>query len=362
MTTVAPQRSTFLTRHGLLVVVVAFAILFPFFVGLLDGQSPAAVIASEGGNSKFLMGLAIEVFILALFALSYDLLLGITGILSFGHQMFFAVGAYGAGIMLKSLGWSLGATLVVVVVLGVLQAILFGILLPRVQGIAFALVTLGIASVFWIVIQSPELGRWTGADVGLQGASSHVPEWINTNDNRFRFYLLVLVVLVLFYVIYQRIVASPTGSVMVAIRENESRALMLGYNAFWFQLFALTVSSITAAIAGMLWTMQQPIITPAIAGLGWMVAVLLMVIIGGLGTLSGAIVGAAVFRLLSFYLERWFGGSAALVLGVVYVAIVLFLPYGIVGTWRARSIQRQQGLERLKSLVTRKGSGSTADS
>jgi ABC-type branched-subunit amino acid transport system permease subunit len=79
--------------------------------------------------------------------------------------------------------------------------------------------------------------------------------------------------------------------------------------------------------------------------------------IGGIGTLSGAIVGAAVFRLLSFYLERWFGGSAALILGVVYVAIVLFLPYGIVGTWRARSIQRQQGLERLKSILTGKGSG-----
>ncbi len=357
MTTISlPQRS-FLARHRMLLVVVVFAVFFPFLIGFLDGQSPGAVIASEGGNAKFLMGLAIEVFILAIFAISYDLLLGVTGLLSFGHMMFFAVGAYGSGIMLKSFGWSLPMTFVAIVIVGVVQAVLFGVVLPRVQGITFALVTLGIGAMFWIIVQSPEVGSYTGADVGLQGASSFVPEWINTNDNRFRFYMMVLVVLVLFYLAYRRIVASPTGSVLIANRENEDRAMMLGYNTFWFQMFALVVSSITAAIAGMLWTMHQPIITPAVAGLGWMVAVLLMVIIGGIGTLSGAIIGAAVFRLLSFYLERWFGGGAALMLGIAYVLIVLFLPYGIVGTWRARAIQRRAGLARLKRLLVGTGGG-----
>ncbi|MGB5656485.1 MAG: hypothetical protein WBN35_07725, partial [Acidimicrobiia bacterium] len=158
MTTLAAPKTSFLRRHAMFIVVVVVAVAFPFLVGLLDGQSPADVIASEGGNSKFLMGLAIEVFILAIFALSYDLLLGITGLLSFGHQMFFAVGAYGTGIMLQSFEWSLFATLIGVIVAGVLQALLFGVVLPRVQGITFALVTLGIASMFWIVIQSPELG------------------------------------------------------------------------------------------------------------------------------------------------------------------------------------------------------------
>lgn len=355
MTTPAPAPRSFFSRHAMLVVVVALAVAFPFLVGLMDGQSPAEVIAAEGGNSKFLMGLAIEVFILALFALSYDLLLGITGLLSFGHQMFFAVGAYGTGIMLQSFGWSLFATFLGVLVAGVLQALLFGVVLPRVQGITFALVTLGIASMFWIVIQSPEVGDYTGADVGLQGTSGFVPEWINTNDNRFRFYLLALIVLVFFYLLYRRIVASPTGAVLVANRENEDRALMLGYNTFWFKLFALLVSSITAAIAGMLWAMHQPIVTPTVASLGWMVAVLLMVLIGGIGTLSGAIVGAAVYRLLSFYLERWFGGAAALVLGVAYVLLVLFLPYGIVGTWRLKRLDIENGRKRLLSFITGKG-------
>lgn len=355
MTTLAPPRPGFLQRHGLLVAVVGLAIVFPFLVGFIDGQSPAEVIAADGGNAKFLMGLAIEVFILAVFALSYDLLLGITGLLSFGHQMFFAVGAYGAGIMLKSFGWSLLATILGVLILAVVQALVFGVVLPRVQGITFALVTLGIGAMFWIIVQSPEVGDYTGADVGLQGASSFVPEWINTTDNRFRFYLVVLAVLVAFYLVYRRIVASPTGAVLTANRENEPRALMLGYNTFWFKLFALVASSIAAATAGLLWTMQQPIVTPAVAGLGWMVSVLLMVIIGGIGTLTGAIVGAAAFRLLSYYLERWFAGGAALMLGLAYVAIVLFLPYGIVGTWRARAVNRREGLERLRNLLLARG-------
>jgi branched-chain amino acid transport system permease protein len=355
MTTVAAPSATFLRRHAMFIVVIVVAVAFPFLVGLLDGQSPADVIASEGGNSKFLMGLAIEIFILAIFALSYDLLLGITGLLSFGHQMFFAVGAYGTGIMLQSFEWSLFATLLGVLVAGVLQALLFAVVLPRVQGITFALVTLGIASMFWIIIQSPELGDWTGADVGLQGTSAFVPEWINTNDHRYRFYVLALVLLVLFYLLYRRIVESPTGAVLVANRENEDRALMLGYNTFWFKLFALLVSSITAALAGMLWAMHQPIVTPTVASLGWMVAVLLMVLIGGIGTLSGAIVGAAVYRLLSYYLERWFGGGASLMLGIAYVLLVLFVPYGIVGTWRLKRFQITDGRKRLVAMLTNRG-------
>lgn len=343
----------FVTRHRTLGLVVILAVAFPFIVAMLSGQSPAAVLSGEAGNAKFLQGLAIEVFILGMYALSYDLVLGITGLLSFGHAMFFAVGAYAAGIMLKSFGWPLGVTLIGVLVAAVAQAALFAVVLPRVKGIAFALVTLGLASVFYIVIQSPELGSYTGGDVGLQGVP--VPDWIDTNTHRFRMYLICLAVLLIAYLVYRMIVKSPTGAVLLANRENEERALSLGYNTFWFKFFALVIASITAAIAGMLWTIQQPIVTPQVASLGWTVAALLMILIGGVGTLSGAIVGAAVYRLLSYYLERWFGGTAPVLIGAAYVAIVLFLPYGIVGTWRAKSIQRRQGLDRLKGLLTNRG-------
>jgi branched-chain amino acid transport system permease protein len=352
VTAPVPLSPSFVARHRAVFVVSVLAIAFPFVVGLLSGQSPAAVVASEGGSAKFLMGLAAEVFILALFAISYDLIIGIAGLFSLGHQMFFAVGAYGTGIMLESFGWSMPMVLVGVFALAMLQALLFGIVLPRVQGLTFALVTLGFGAMFWIVIQSPELSDHAGSDVGLAGASSLVPHWINTTENRFHFYVLTFAVLLVAYLIYRRIVASPTGTVMIANRDNPDRAKMLGYNTFWFQLLALLVSSFTAAISGMLWAMHQPIITPAVAGLPWMVAVLLMVILGGIGTLTGAIIGAAAFRLLGFYLEKWFGGGADLMLGITFILSVLLLPYGIVGTWRAKRLQVAEGRARLVRLVT----------
>lgn len=323
-------------------------IVFPFLLAMADGQSPADVLANNSGNSKFMQGLLIEVFILAIYALSYDLILGVTGLLSFGHAMFFASGAYFTGIAFKNFGWGAGQTLVGLIVVAVVQALLFGVVLPRVKGITFALVTLGLASVFHIVVRSTEMMAWTGADVGLQGVIA--PEWLNTNTARFQLYLLTLAATFAVYLIYRRFVDSPTGRVCIAIRENEGRALMLGYNTFLFKLVALVVASLTAVLAGFFHTVHQPIVSPNVASLGWTVGALLIILIGGVGTLSGAIVGAAVFRLLEFFLDSWFGDAANFLLGVVYVSIVLFLPFGIVGTWRARSLEIAKGRERLKKL------------
>ncbi|MCP4358498.1 MAG: branched-chain amino acid ABC transporter permease [Chloroflexi bacterium] len=337
------------TNKGLLGL-LTLMVLLPFIMALADGQSIADVLASESGSAKFFQGLLIEVFILAIFALSYDLVLGITGILSFGHAMFFAGGAYFTGIAFKSLEWNLGLTIVGLAAVALLLALLFGVMLWRVQGITFALVTLGLAAVFQIIIMSSELQSWTGADVGLQGVI--VPELLNTNDARFRLYLIVLFSLFFIYLIYRRFVDSPTGRVCVATRENENRAQMLGYNTWQFKMMVLAVSSLTAVYAGFLHTIHQPIVSPNVAGLGWTVAALLIILIGGVGTLSGAIVGAAVFRLLEFFLDKWFGDTANFLLGVVYIVIVLFLPYGIVGTWRIRAPQIQQGRKRLLRLFS----------
>ncbi|WP_420645172.1 branched-chain amino acid ABC transporter permease [Candidatus Leptofilum sp.] len=331
-----------------LVGLLIFLLLFPFLLALIEGQSFGDVLANEAGRAKFMQGLLIEVFILAIYALSYDLILGVTGLLSFGHAMFFATGAYFTGIAFKSFGWGAGQTLLGLVGVAVVQALLFGIVLPRVKGITFALVTLGLASVFHIVVQASELTEWTGADVGLQGVIA--PDWLNSNTARFQLYLLVLVSTFVVYLIYRRFVDSPTGRVCIAIRENEDRALMLGYNTFLFKLVALIVASLTAVLAGFFHTIHQPIVSPNVAGLGWTVAALLIILIGGVGTLSGALVGAAVFRLLEYYLDLWFGDAANFLLGAVYVIIVLFLPYGIVGTWRLRSTQIAKGRERLKKL------------
>ena len=332
-----------------LVVIVLILAILPFVIGLVNGDTIGDVLTNESGNSKFIQGLLIEVFILAIFAISYDLVLGITGLLSFGHAMFFAVGAYLTGILLKSFGWPLLPTIGAVIVAGILQALLFAIVLPRVQGLTFALVTLGMASVFAIMIGTRELADYTGADVGLQGIPK--PELLNPT-NRLFFYFAVLTFTLFVYLVYRRFVDSPTGRVCIAIRKNEGRAKMLGFNTFYFKLAVLTVASITAALAGMINTLFQPIVSPEIAGMGYTVDALLIILIGGMGTLSGAMIGAALYRLLEFYLHKWFGESSAFLLGAIYVAFVLFVPYGIVGTYRLRRLEWKQGWERFISLFT----------
>jgi branched-chain amino acid transport system permease protein len=332
-----------------LLVTVALLVALPFLIGLVNGDSIGDVLRNESGNSKFIQGLLIEVFILAVFAISYDLVLGITGLLSFGHAMFFAVGAYLTGILLKSLGWTLVPTIGAVIIAGILQALLFAVVLPRVKGITFALVTLGMASVFAIIIGTRELAPYTGADVGLQGIPR--PALLDP-VSRLRFYFIALAFTVLIYLVYRRFVDSPTGRVCIAVRENEGRARMLGFNTFYFKLAALTVASVTAALAGLLNALYKPIVSPEIASMNYTVDALLMILIGGMGTLSGAMIGAALYRLLDFYLFKWFGEAAGFLLGAIYVAFVLFVPYGIVGTWRLRRLQWREGWKRRLELLT----------
>jgi len=340
----------FRRRRGLLGMIAAL-VLFPFFISfVVDGAGVSAVLNNDQGNARFLQGLAIEVFILALYAISYDLILGVTGLLSFGHAMFFAVGAYTFGIALKEFELAWPVALLVVLIAALLQAGLFALVLPRVKGITFALVTLGLASVFWIVIQSSDLADYAGAEIGLQGVQP--PVWfLDTTNERFAFYLVCVAILIGVYVAYTRIIDSPVGKVLHATRENEDRALMLGYNTFWFKFLALGIASITAALAGSLYAMHQPIVTPNVASLGFTVTALLIILIGGVGTISGALIGAAVFRLLQYYLEKWFGGTSDLLIGIAYIAIVMYLPFGIVGTWRARSFRLRAGRDRLLGMI-----------
>jgi branched-chain amino acid transport system permease protein len=203
-------------------------------------------------------------------------------------------------------------------------------------------------SVFHILVMSRELGEYTGADVGLQGVIP--PAFISPANERLRFYFLALAVLILVYLLFRRFVDSPTGRVCIAIRENEGRARMLGYNTFAFKFAALLLSSFTAALAGAMHALYQPIVSPNTASMGFTVTALLITLIGGVGTLDGALVGALIYRLLDFGLRRYLGESASFINGAVYVAFVLFIPYGIVGTWHLKSLQIRTGWQRLQRL------------
>ncbi len=343
-------------------VVLTLLILFPFLAGLAMGD-PAAVppelqglgrvlALAETGRAKFWQGMIIQMLILAVFAASYDLLLGYTGIISFGHAMFYGMGGYVVGILLKHLGWPLWAAVVAVVLVALIQSLTIGVLSLRVRGVYLAMVTLAFAEFFYILAEATDFRQYTGADDGLHGI--YVPPAISPTDHRTRFYFLTLGFFVLMFLAARRLVDSPTGRVLVAIRENEQRAATLGYNTFTYKLIVLVASGLLASLAGCLNAAFNLGVTPSVLGVGTTIDVLAMTIVGGAGTLSGPMLGAAIVHLLGYWLNRIFGPSWALMFGVAFVLIVVFLPYGIVGTVRARSFQWRAGWQRWLRMLGRR--------
>jgi len=309
-------------------------ITFPFVLSALTGEP------IDAGTPKFWQGMLAQVFILAVFALSYDLLMGFTGVLSFGHAMFFGTGAYVTGILLKHERWEFGAVILAVIAVTLIQSVLVGALSFRVKGVYFTMVTLAFAQMFFILSEATDFREYTGAEDGLQ--SIPVPAWLSPTNQRLTFYFASLAFCVVTYLIAKRIVNSPTGRVFVAIRENESRAQVIGYNTFVYKLIAMAISGVIAGLAGMMNALWNLNANSAMLSTGTTLNALLMTIIGGAGTLSGAILGASFLQLLGYWLNVTFGPSWPLLFGIVYVLIVLFLPYGIIGTWRAKIAPRLQ--------------------
>ncbi len=309
---------------------LAVLIVLPFVLMLVSGEQ------LNKGTPLFVQGLMIQVYILAVFALSYDILMGHIGILSFGHALFFGSGAYALGILLKYGHWPLLAAVGAVIVIAAVESLLIGILSLRVHGVYFAMVTLAFATVAFILVEATDFRDYTGAEDGLHGVP--VPDFLNPTVHRVEFYFLALAFAVSVYLLVRLFVASPSGHVWAAIRENEDRAISIGYNTLLFKLQATVISGVLAALAGaldVLWnlgtTAQTMDVSTTINGL-------LMAIIGGSGTLIGPMLGAGVLQLIGYLLNLWLGSSWQLVFGLIYVLLVMFLPYGIVGTWRTRNV------------------------
>lgn len=337
------QGNSFLSRNWLGLVVLLGLGLFPFAMVLFTGQP------IDSGAPKFWQGMLIQVFILAVYAMSYDLLMGYTGILSFGHAMFFGAGAYTAGILLKHAGWGLGGVVLAVIAIAVVQSLLIGVVSLRVRGVYLTMVTLAFAQMFYILIQATDFRNITGAEDGLH--SIPVPAWISPTSERLTFYFVALGFCVLMYLIARRLVDSPPGRVMIAIRENEVRAQVIGYNIFGYKLLAVTFAGVMAALAGLMNALWNLNATPAAFSVEMTINALLMTIIGGVGTLVGPMLGAGVLQLLGHWLNATFGPRWPLIIGTIYILIVLFLPYGIVGTWKLRKNDLRAGWERLLRLL-----------
>lgn len=277
------------------------------------------------GAPRFLLVLMTEMLIFGLLAMSYDLLLGVTGILSFGHALFFGAGAYAVGILFKA-----GAPLWVMIAAGLpvvlLAATVVGALSLRVRGIYFAMVTLAFAEFAHIL--AGKLYRFTGGDDGIAGIR---PAGVPTSAAGF--YILTVVVVALGALALFRLNDSLPGRVWSAIRENEERVRFLGFDLFRYRLGAIVASGLLAGVAGGLYALSIRFAFPALLSMDTTLKVLLMTIIGGMGSLYGPFLGAALITTLSHvvssYVDRW-----PLVFGVIYVLLVLFFPTGIAGSLR----------------------------
>jgi branched-chain amino acid transport system permease protein len=280
---------------------------------------------------SFQTGLVIEMMILVLFAASYDLLIGYAGIISFGHALPLGTAAYMMGIVMAgrplplvptgSLGFwpAVGLAILAVVVVSVVT----GYLALQRSGVYFAMVTLAFSMVgYFLVFETTSI---TGGDNGLLVSRPEV--FGLALSQQIVFYFTTLVIVALSYAALRRVTTSPFGRVLRSIRENEQRARFFGYDTFRYKLFAFTVAGLFAGVAGVLQGLYFNIITPSMMYWSTGGDALLITLIGGMGTLWGAIVGTVMLlgtrEVLTGITENW-----PIVLGIVYV---LFVPKGLAG-------------------------------
>ena len=270
---------------------------------------------------------AMNVLVMALFASAFNLLLGYTGLLSFGHAAFLGSAAYVTGWAAKSWGLGVLPSMAAGVAVATLLGLVFGLLALRRSGIYFAMITLGLAQVvYFLIVQMP----WTGGEDGLQG----IPRGklfgiVNLGDSFAMYYFTYAVFLGAFWLI-QRTIDSPFGQVLRAIRENEPRAISLGYDVQRHKLLAFVLSASLAGLAGSLKAIALQFAT--LGDVAWQRSgeVVLMTLLGGMGTVLGPSVGALLVVTMEQYLAS-LGSWVTVITGGVFVVMVMAFRKGLVG-------------------------------
>lgn len=291
---------------------------------------------------SYYLSLSIEVLIFAIFAMSLDLLLGYTGLPSFGHAAFFGLGAYIVAYIASThelalnLTSNIFITLPLAMGLTAIVALIIGFFALRTSGIYFLMITLAFAQMLFSIAI-----RWSGVTGGSDGLPSVARPAIGigplsyTFTSRESFYYLVLIFFLLSWWLLRKIVNSPFGWTLRGIRENEQRMKAIGYNTFRYKIAAFAISGAFAALGGMLLVSFFRHASPET--LHWTTSgqVMVMLIIGGAGSLTGPILGAGLIRLfplvVSSYTERW-----ELLQGLLFIGFVLFAPQGILGLLRGQ--------------------------
>jgi branched-chain amino acid transport system permease protein len=281
--------------------------------------------------------LAANILIYGLYALGFNLVYGYLGLLSFGHAALFGTGAYLCGIAIVHFGLPWFAAIALGIAGGLVMAALIGMLAIRTRGIYFAMVTLALAQcVYYLFYQAV---GWTGGENGLRGVNVHVIDVFGVKldfiNPMTRYYVIAAFVIAAFFVL-SRILASPFGAVIEAVRENELRAKASGYDVTLTRLMTFVLSGGFCGLAGALQALHLSIVPIEILHYDISGQVVMIALLGGMGTFFGPMIGAAAFLLLENLVSLW-TVHWQLVVGAVFMMCVLFFPAGIWGTLISRN-------------------------
>ncbi len=285
-------------------------------------------------GERYAIYLVTEIMIFALFATSFNLLLGYGGLVSFGHAAYFAVGAYACAILLTRLDWPFVVAFPgAIVITGMVSAVI-GFFCVRLTEIYFSILTLAFAQLVWAIAF-----KWvdvTGGDTGFIGVA--VPELLNQPD---RFFYFALIVVAICLGLLRIITRSAFGTMLVAIRENRNRAAFIGVEVRYVQLLAFTLAGTFAGVAGALFTLFNHAVFVETAWWTSSAEVMIMTILGGMGSFIGPTVGAAVLilldRLITEFTVYW-----PTVLGIILLCVLFFFPDGLTGVLAKRLEGRNQ--------------------
>lgn len=322
---------------------------------LLHSAVIAALIALEPMLSEYHHGNLARIMVLAVYATGYNILFGYAGLLSLGHAMFFAAGMYGCAMMVRLAEWGVGSAFVMGVVCALALGIVVGFLALRTIGVGFMIVTLMFAEAAYLTILY--YNEYTRGDEGFTIAqSARTLMGLDLSDTTTR-YFAALTLFAVALITCAAVVQSRAGRVLVAIRENEDRVRMLGFDPFRYKLLALVLSAVMAGAAGAAYAVLFGYAGASFAGVQYSIFPLLWVLLGGPGTTLGPLLGTVLMFYLVDYasgtimpglaglVETQFGVEAPglasawlLLVGVALVLLVLFAPRGLLGTVRARVI------------------------
>ena len=281
----------------------------------------------------FFLQLLTEIAIAALFATAFNLLMGFGGMVSFGHAAYFALGAYASALLVKKAGLSMLLALPAAPVLAGLGALLFGVFIVRLTATYFAMLSLAFGQIVFTVIF-----KWkglTGGDDGLLGLWP--PEWLKSPT---AYYYFTIVVVGLAIAALHRIVDSPFGSALKAIRENPRRARYVGIDVRRHQLLAFVISGAFSGLAGGLFAFYNGSVFPDFAFFTKSFEPLVVALLGGVGSFFGPLAGALGFKLLEWVISRQWPVYWPLVLGSAVIAVIVLLPRGFVGLLGERAWAR----------------------